>query len=731
MRGGPTRTGLGLLLVVVSLTGVAAPVEAYVGPGAGFALFSSFLVFFTTILVVFLLFLVWPFRAAFYKIKTRNRPKPLKKRFIVVGFDGQDPQITERLMAQGKLPNHSRLAEMGCYHALESTCPSVSPVAWSTFATGVNPGKHNVFDFIDRDPRSYYPRLASTEIGSVDKYFKLGKYRIPMEKPVLRLLRKSKPFWSILGSHRHWSTILRVPITFPPEKFYGAQLSAMCVPDLLGTQGTFMLFTTREDGKRYKEGGKRITLSGSGDVFKTALEGPENLFLADQPPLAVPMTLTLDRAKQRVRVKLGKEQRDLALQELSDWITVEFSAAPGVKVKGICRMQVVEMDTEFSLYVTPLNIDPGKPAMPISEPGYYSTYLSKRIGNFCTLGLAEDTWALNEGVTTDDTFLQQSYDIDRERQDMFFASLSDLKEGSLVCVFDAADRIQHMFWRYTEPGHPAAKGIDNPRHADAIEKIYIHNDGIVGKVLDRIGKDDVLMVLSDHGMTSFRRGVNLNRWLRDNGYLFLKPGKEGSEDWLVDVDWSRTRAYVVGLSGLYLNLKGRESQGIVEPGDEARALKQELMKKLRGYKDPETGDVAINELFDTQVIYNGPYTRNAPDFIVGYNSGYRVSWDCATGVVDAPTFEDNVKAWSGDHIVDPSLVPGIFFCNYPIARSNPSLLDIAPTALQVFGLPTPAHMEGSALFAPAVLNPKARPGGSTTPVETKSDIAASAARSET
>jgi predicted AlkP superfamily phosphohydrolase/phosphomutase len=277
-------------------------------------------------------------------------------------------------------------------------------------------------------------------------------------------------------------------------------------------------------------------------------------------------------------------------------------------------------------------------------------------------------------------------------------------------VFDATDRIQHMFWRYIEDGHPAAKGHKDPQHKGAIEAIYKHNDEFVGRVMARLKDGDMLMVLSDHGFTSFRRGCNLNGWLLQNGYLKLKPGTEGKSEWLRDVDWSQTRAYALGLTGMFLNLEGREASGIVKPGEEAAALKQELMRKLAGLKDPEAGKVAINELFETARLYQGPYIGNAPDFLIGYNEGYRVSWDCATGVVAGPIFEDNVKAWSGDHCVDPRLVPGVFFCNRKIDRADPGLVDIAPTALRVFGMDPPAHMEGRPLFEkdPLAAAPAAR-----------------------
>ncbi|MGD2113932.1 MAG: alkaline phosphatase family protein [Acidobacteriota bacterium] len=685
-------------LFLLALVGLAAPAAAYVGPGAGFALLSSFLVLFTTIVLALLSLLIWPFRTLWRLIRRSRRIKPKIKRLIVVGLDGQDPKITDRLMAEGKLPNFQKLAEQGSYRRLKTTYPSISPVAWSSFSTGTSPAKHNIFDFLDRDLKTYLPKISSAKIGSVDRFLKLGKLRIPLHKPELRLLRKSKPFWSILGDHNIWSTVLRVPITFPPDRFYGAELSAMAAPDLLGTQGTFLLFTTRPSDAKFKEGGARVPVEMNGDRIETTLEGPPNMFVEGDPPLTLPLTAELDRNADRTRLTVGDETRELAPMELSDWIPLSFKAAPGIKVKGIARMMVTEMNGHFSLYVAPLSIDPEKPAMPISHPKYYSTYLAKRVGPYSTLGLAEDTWALNEEVIDDGTFLRMAYDIDRERQDMFFESLKRLKRGSLVCVFDGTDRIQHMFWRYTEEGHPAARGKEDAEHKNAIEELYVHNDRLVGKVMGELKDGDLLMVCSDHGFASFRRGINLNAWLLKEGYLHLKEGADGSSEWLQDVDWSRTRAYALGLAGMFVNMKGREAQGIVERGDETEALKAEIIEKLSGLKDDETGEVGIREAFDTSKLYQGPYLRNAPDFIIGYNDGYRTSWDCATGVVSGPVFEDNVKAWSGDHCIDPRLVPGVFFCNREIDVEEPDIIDIAPTALELFDLRPPKHMEGKPLF---------------------------------
>ena len=675
-----------IVFVALALTlAPASPADAYIGPGAGFVLVSSFFAFFITLLIALFSLAAWPVRMIWRLARRRPAGKPSVRRLVIVGFDGQDPKLTDEYMRAGKLPNFQALADRGGYSRLRTTFPSISPVAWSSFSTGTNPARHNIFDFIDRDKRTYQPVLSSARIGA-PREWSIGRFRIPIGRPDIKLLKRSRPFWSVLGDHGIWSTILRVPISFPPDRFHGAMLSAMSVPDVRGTQGTFTLFSTRPAELSQSGQGLRIHVDVVDDRIDTSLPGPDSPMLKARTPLEVPLRMRIDRPARRVHIDLDGQQIALEPGRMTDWIPMSFRAAPGVSVRGICRLLLTELGDHVSLYVTPINLDPDRPALPISHPSFYASSLSHRVGRFATLGLAEDTSALNEGVIGDADFLQQAYDIDAEREAMLMAGLDRLRSGTLVCVFDATDRIQHMFWRQLGEGCP-------------IEKLYRHNDAMVGRILSRLGPDDVLMVLSDHGFAPFRRGINLNGWLREHGYLVLKPSADGTADWLRDVDWSRTRAYALGLNGLFLNLEGREGEGIVKPA-EVSALKAEIIAALNGLVDPEANGVAITEVFDTAKIYSGPYLVNAPDFIVGYNTGYRHSWGSATGVVAGPVFADNDKAWSGDHCIDPRLVPGVLFCTRPIDADDPSLVDIAPTALGLFGIHPPRYMEGESIFAP-------------------------------
>jgi predicted AlkP superfamily phosphohydrolase/phosphomutase len=691
------RTGLPIAAAL--LLAAAAPLAAYIGPGAGFAFLSSFLVLFLTFLLAVFSLLSWPFRFLWKAVRgQRAYRRGRVERVVILGLDGLEPTLAEKFMAEGKLPNLARLKKDGAYARLRTTTPAISPVAWSSFMTGSEPSKHNIFDFLSRDPRTYLPDLSSARIGRPKRTLALGRYLVPLSRPEIRGLRKSVPFWKILGDKGVASTILRVPITFPPEKFKGHLLSGMCAPDLKGSQGTFAFFTEDADKVRRHEGGVAVLVRREGRVIRTALAGPENSLLRKPEEILLPMTVTLDAEAGGAWITL-KGHRRFFLKEktFSPWTPVDFRPGLGMKVRGTCRFRIASLEPKFEMYVTPLNIDPEKPALPISHPFIYSVYLAKLLGRFITLGEANDTWALNEGALDEAAFLELTYANHAEWEAMLANALAKTPRGVVAIVFETTDSIQHMFFRYLDKAHPALKASPARMSAAVIEDLYKKMDGLVGRVAAGLGDKGVLFVMSDHGFKSFRRGVNLNAWLRQNGYLALVEGRAASGEWFKDVDWTRTRAYGLGLGGLYLNLKGREAQGLVGPGEEARALKAELAKKLLALKDGPNGPAAITHVYDRDAVYAGPYKDNAPDLIIGYNEGYRASWAGVTGIVDDTVIEDNGKAWSGDHCIDPALVPGVLFSSLKLNRADPSIMDVAPTVLELFGIAPPAHMDGRGL----------------------------------
>ena len=682
----------GLLIVLMP-----KPALAYIGPGAGFALAGSFFAIFGAVLSAISMVLFWPVRRLFRLIFRKRPPGKVRfRRIVILGLDGLDHGLTEKLLAAGKLPNLAKLREQGGFQSLGSTLPPISPVAWSSFQTGVNPGKHNIFDFLIPDERTYQPKLSSVEIRTTARSIGWGPLSVSFgRRPDVRMLRKSKPFWSILSDYGIFNSILRVPITFPPEKLRGVQLSAMCVPDLRGTQGTFSHYTTRPADGSEKTGGEVHYVSREGNSVQCELLGPTHPTKPDLGPLKLPFSVTI-LGPDRGELKINGAKHPLKLNEYTDWIQVSFRAGVRTTIRGVCRFLLLSTEPNFDFYATPINIDPENPAMAIGYPSVFPIYLAKRQGPYATLGLAEDTWGLSEEVLADDHFVQQCTDIDCERETMFFDSLEKVPRGLCVCVFDGTDRMQHMFWRYLDEQHPARPAEVPAAHRHAIEDLYARMDQVVGRTMAKCGDDNLLMVLSDHGFNTFRRGIDLNRWLEENGYLVVDDARR-NEPHLTGIDWSRTRAFAIGLTGIFVNLKGKFEQGIVEPGEETAGLCEEIAGKLAQLVDPAGGDSAIKRVYQADKVYRGPYKGQAPDVIVGYARGYRVSWEAAVGRTSRAVFHDNKKAWSGDHCVDPSVVPGVLFCNRPIATENPRLLDIAPTVLDLFGIPKPDHMDGRVL----------------------------------
>jgi len=678
----------------------AEPAYAYIGPGAGFAVLSSFLGLLVSILLSLLTLLTWPLR---WLVRFRRRKKAYGRssvnRLIIVGLDGLEPSLVLKYMHEGKLPHLSQLRREGCFAPLATTTPAISPVVWSSFATGTEPGKHNIFDFLSRDPKTYLPVLSSVVLGKPEKWVNLGRYRIPLSKPVIRGMRKSVPFWKILGDHGIHSTIIRMPITFPPEPFYGHLLSGMCVPDLKGTQGSFLFYTSNLEAVKQKMGGAIIPVKMDGGCIDTYLPGPANILRRDTPEMRLPMRLHLLPNKSCATLRIDGREIRLQPGVCSPWVRFSFRLGLGVRVRGMARFLLRRLQPHFELYVSPLNLDPERPAMPISHPSYYSTYLARLLGPFVTLGLANDTWALNEGALSEEEFLDQAYRNHEEWEAIFFNALDRVRRGVVACHFETTDSIQHMFFRYIDAENPSPATSSSTANAEVIEDLYRRMDAMIGRLRKKQRSGDLILVISDHGFKPFRRGVNLNTWLVQNGYMTLKGSEPASEsEWLRNVDWPRTQAYAMGLGGIYLNLKGRESQGIVEPGLPARELSRKLAEQLEKLNDEQCGGRrAINRVIRRDEITFGPYRENSPELIVGYAEGYRASWNSVKGMAPCGIFEDNNKAWSGDHCIDPLVVPGVFFSSRKFDSTSPRIWDIAPTVLHLFGINPPKHMDGNTL----------------------------------
>ena len=603
---------------------------------------------------------------------------------IVIGLDGLDPETTERLMDAGRLPALARLRKEGVYGRLETTNPAQSPVAWATFATGSNPGKHGLFDFILRDRKALVPDLA------------ISAFRLGGSSPTSP--RKGVPFWSITSAARVPTTVVRCPVTFPPEEVCGCMLSGMGVPDVRGTQGTFTVFTTRAPGPL--TGGVAVAVTITGDRVRTELPGPLDRGLTGRMrEITVPLELELAPARDRLTVVCQDQRLVLVPGQWSDFARLTFKVGLLKRVKAIGRFYLRSITPELELYCSPLDFDPKDPAFAISSPPGYAGALADEIGLYRTRGMPDDTGGLNEGVLDEAAFLEEANRILGEREKMLDLELGRFSSGLLVCVFDTPDRIQHMLWRAVDDRHPLHDPAVTARFGRTIEECYERLDRAVGRVLERAPRDAAVIVLSDHGFTTFRRAVHVNAWLREAGYLALRDGAAEGEDLLRAIDWSRTRAYAVGFNSIYLNLAGRESKGIVKPA-EAGALAAGIARGLEALVDPQGGARAVKRVYRGEDVYHGPFAAEGPDLVVGYERGYRGSWQTALGAVPAVVFEDNRKRWSGDHLVDPSLVPGVLFANRPLRLERPALADVAPTILALLGLAAPADMDGRSL-APA------------------------------
>ncbi len=688
------------------------------------------------------------------------------QKLVILGFDGADAELTRQWMAEGKLPNLAKLASEGSFAPLRSTIPSQTPVSWSTFATGLDPGRHTIFDFLKRDVATYRPSFGMVDqtrepflwgtktpfilgpaaaaalalvLFLLFKLFRLRTGRAAMVAAVLGLLagagvgygakkflpkdhpvainrQQGETFWTTLGRAGKRVRVNRVPVTFPPKPFeHGELLSGLGTPDLSGRIGkpfyfTSELFFTPKGGGDFKI--EVVELVDNKGTIETEIVGPPNeLFPGDgRDFIKIPMTLTVAEDRKTLEIEVSGQKLTMKPGEWSDWARFVFPFNPVIKLHGIGKFRLISLDPEVRLYLSPVQFDPTAlpPIVDITTPRSYSQDLADRYGLFKTIGWTIDTWSMTDGTIDEEVFLEDMRNTVAKDKEMLFGMLADNDWDVLIDYFEFTDRVQHMMFRFHDPLHPLYTAEGAAKWGGSILESYQLMDEIVGETMKRMPAGTKLIVVSDHGFASFRRGMNYNTWLAKNGYMVLNgedPGRKNLEElfsqqgkFFTNVDWSKTRAYYVGLGGIYLNLKGREAQGIVDPKD-APALVAEIKAALENFVDEKTGEKPVAHVFTRDEAYGTYDPQLIPEMIPSNNRGYRVGWQDSLGGIAPEIVEDNLDIWSGDHCsVYPPLVNGILFSNLKLDTKDAYMGDVMPTVLELYGVAAPEKLDGKSLL---------------------------------
>lgn len=614
-----------------------------------------------------------------------------RKRVLVLGGDGMEATLVEKWAGQGLLPNLAKLGQQGTYSRMRTSNPAESPVAWSCFISGKNPGKHGIFDFLHRDPQTYLPKLAA--VTATPRKF---------GKPDISCNRQGGSLWSALSEQKKRSVVFRVPVSFPPEEVRGCILSGLGIPDLRGTWGTSVLYATDADNLEATEMGGQVTkVVFSDGKVEVPVIGPKE----------TQIPLTLQRNGNEVFIAYQGQKVTLKPRQWSPWLPIEFPINFFIKARGICRFFLHQAQPHLRLYLSPINLDPKKPILSIASPKGLTKGMVEEIGLFSTLGWAEDTWGLNEDRLDEDAFLEQTYDIWRDLEELTVNYIKKDNYDFFISVFEATDRIQHMFWRYIDTKNPLYDPAGAEKYGQEILKVYQRYDALVGKVLALVPPEVTVIAMSDHGFNAMRKAVNVNTWLVERGYLALK-GERVAEDnkkltdlfsghkFWPNVDWTRSKAYALGLSKIYINLRGREALGTVYPGKEYIDLVNQIKTELEALRDPDNGEPVLKQVYRRNDLYSGQYIDQAGDLVMGFNPGYRTSWQTALGGIPAKAIEPNYKKWSADHCsLDPSVTPAVFYCNHPLQLEQaPHLMDMAPTILDFLGASQPEDFDGKSIL---------------------------------
>ncbi len=630
-------------------------------------------------------------------------------RMMVVGFDGLDPKVLQRLMDEGKLPNFKKLAQEGGFTPLKTSIPPESPIAWSNVISGADPGEHGIFDFVHRRfagaeklEEKHLELFMSTALTDSGSTWSFGDLQIPKpwDAGGTEEMRRGPVFWNILREQGVPASIVRIPANYPPTASEQRTFPGMGTPDLPGTYGTCFQFTSDPAAQTGEPapGAKIKKVYVRDDAVTTALEGPPDPFKKGNPVVTTPMTVAIDRENESVKISVSGAEVILNVGEFSQWVSVSFDlisalGMPLEGVDGICRFKLQSLEPHFKLYVTPIQIDPRDPFTPVSTPDDAAPELAESIGPYYTQGMAEDTSALRAGIFTPAEYLEQVDLVWDERISMLDFELDRFEKagGFLFFYFSSTDLVSHMMWRFSDPEHPNYDPDQPDQVKSAIEDIYRRADDAVGEIRKRIGEETLLMVISDHGFAPYYRALNLNTWLWQNGYLAIKDEKRlGQDKLLADVDWENTRAYALGFNALYLNLRGREPHGTVMPSEQD-ALLAEIDQKLREYRDPKNGETVVLTNYISKNQFRGEWAESdiTPDMIIGYASRYRAHDDTVEGLIvpASRVIQDNMDAWSGCHLMAAEVVPGVVVSNRPIKLQDPALYDVTVTVMDFYGVP--------------------------------------------
>ncbi len=622
-----------------------------------------------------------------------------ERKVIALGMDGMDPKMVKRMMEAGELPTFAKMARRGSFGALGTSDPPQSPVAWANFISGGNPGRHGIYDFVHRDPETYIPFLSTSQAESSPTTIAIGDTVIPLSSGSTENLRRGLSFWEVLADHGVPATVFRIPSNFPPTGERQRTLSGMGTPDVLGSYGMFSYYTDKPLTLDSTLGGGEIhDVRLEHDKLRAELTGPENTFDKNRANTKAEFSLYRDPLHKTARIDLQGQEFLLEQGEWSPWVRVTFDFVLGVSVTGICRFYLKEAHPDFKLYVSAVHIDPADPMMPISTPDSYVSELADRFGRFHTKGLPADTKALDQGVLDDHEFLEQDDRYLEENLEIYDYELSRFENGLLFYYISSTDQRSHMFWRLTDPDHPMYDAEQAARLGSTMRDVYKRMDRMLARTLDRIDERTTVVAFSDHGFAPYYRSFHLNSWLMDRGYLVPKdPSRRAKGELSVfgDVDWEKSKAYAMGFNALYINTKGRESRGSV-PAGEAERTARRIATELEEARDPVRDSNPVRRACVARDCYRGQCAAEAPDIMVGYNHGYRASWQTALGNIPDHLLDWNENKWSGDHCLDATVVPGMFISNVELEeRPGFSLYDMTATVLDSFGVPIPEQMDGT------------------------------------